>query len=257
MKLYFLIFLIICSNIALSSPWNPTPLTGRPARSSRVVPILPDYNYKKGATYVVEKDTLAFSSLTHARRYISATNRAITAEREQAGLYDDVDFSVGRVSTETVDDVLEEIGASAIKIKKGTKVKYKYTKGSCAYVETKKGIVYINADLLISQSAWKKKTELDAAAPAKEGKAKVRRNSWAFYTDLMLEEYYKTASASEEIAKRWLMQNRGLVRFLAEGSDVIVLDIDYGEGTAKIVTPDGKIWYCMHENLSGVKKARK
>ena len=257
MKMPLLLYFIIFVNIAFSAPWNPTPLTGKPSRYSGSVPIYRDYNYKKGAVYVVEKDTLAFTNPANTRRYISAVNRAITAERERAGLHDEIDFTSRKGSIETIDDVLDDIGAKSIKIKKGTKVKFKYIKNDCAYVEIKKGHAYIDPELLISQSAWAKKMEPDTSAPAKEGKAMVRQSSWVFYTNLMLEEYYKTEAANKEVAKRWLIQNKGLVRFLSEGSDVIVLNINYREGTAKIVTTDGKIWYCMHDNLAGVKKADK
>ena len=114
---------------------------------------------KKGKKHIVTEDTLAFPVESYARRYIGAVYRANTIAFQHLSKYRyyDISDNIYHINatkhsktreSETVENVLKDVGKSAIPLKAGTEVIFVRENGNCGKVKIKKDFLYLNSYLL-------------------------------------------------------------------------------------------------------------
>lgn len=250
----FLLLAAATIDISAAAPWNPPRLIDRssvfdtPARRTKE-----QSRYKKGDVCYVRRDCYIFTSKGYAERYARALNpgeRPTIIHSRLSGVGGG--GGVG-MDVEWKDDVVEDAKRDAVHTEKGTKIKVQGTSGKVVHFRKRKKDYYIAESDLMYAREWEHLNNLKTGLPATVGKAKVKNQTCACYTDLMVQEYRQLAAVDQNAAQAWRQDNRGLITHLQPGADVIVMEIYAQKKIAKIATMNGKTWYC---NLDDLVKAK-
>lgn len=260
-----LIPLFLFSLVAHAEPWRPTPLrppklnyTTTPKKVTIYTISEAEGSFRPNQTCIVAQDTFGFSELRLAKRYNRAVEYDQTTREKNLGINDEEDAFIDSPSkiknrpTETEAEALAAIGRYAYRLKKGQKVIFLGAKNDFAQIKVKKKFLYVDAFILTTKEKWAEKIKKDGIQyiPAKEGAAVVRCDTYAFYTELMLEDYYKALQVSETVANNFIKENARLSPRLEQGQKVIILSINRRENIAEIMTGNGKKWHCLLSDLA-------